>query len=216
MDNITHFEDRLSKLTKPKLLSFTTFCLQAAIRNIDVYAESVGIGNKLKFNNRMHSWFWDKLRSKDLSFDLDYQTVESELMDVITALDEYPVDHDLKPIPNSVMGRETIYLFISNSAFFANRGDLQLFLTTLDNCISVKIDTYFDEVLEMHFYEADRGLQSIYTFPAYGHAITDLTWALELLEKQKGEWPAPETLNLLFVYAKNSATFVVPEPMYLR
>ncbi len=113
------------------------------------------------------------------------------------------------------MAREGIFLFISNSSFFAGQGKVSQLLTVINNCISCKIDFYHrgEQGIKVYTDHAE-SLPAIYTFPVYGHALVDLEWALTILEKDGNSWVCDDTLEMLRLYAGNCPTFMVDRPFY--
>jgi hypothetical protein len=202
-------EDRVSRLRHDKLLTFSTFCAQAAAKNVEVYFDAAKAGRSDIFD-RLNSLFWQKLQAGAVDFPYDYEDLEDELSDLADSLMGYAIENGVLPLPNPVMARESVYLFIVTSSFFAGRGRIAQMLTVINNCISCKIDFYFRGELGIRMYETQaESLPAIYAFPVYRHALTDLEWVLTVLERDEGAWVSNDTLNMLQLYADNCPTFVV-------
>lgn len=207
-------EARVSRLRQDKLLAFSTFCAQAAIRNIDVYLTAIKAGHSV-FDERLDSWFWQKLRAGVVDLPCDYQALETELVDITNNFIGQAQHNNISPIPNPVMARESVFLFIANSSFFAERGRVPQLLTVINNCIDCKIDFFYGAELGIKVYKpGNASLSAIRSFPVYGHALVDLEWALTILERDENSWVSNETLDTLRVYANNCPTFIVDRPFY--
>ena len=211
---IQNLERRLGRLPKEKLLALSTFCAQAAVKNVDIYQSTIG-WKKLLLGESLDEWFWGKLRRRVINFPFDYEEVEESLVALSNEMAVYPKLKKMSPAPASVMARESVFLFIANCSFFAGRGRLGQLLTVVNNCISCKIDYFYGDYLGMGMEDSlDGSLAEIYSFPIYMHAIADLDWVISLLETDEGEWASEKTLNLLLAYSKNCNTFVVDRPFF--
>ena len=205
-------EERVSRLRHDKLLAFSTFCAQAAARNVDIYLSAAKAGYS-DFNDKLDSWFWKKLRQGVIDFPYDYQEVEEELADLADSLMGYAIANNVLPIPNPVVARESIYLFIVNSSFFAGQGKISQLLTVINNCVSCEVDYYYRGELGIKIYgEQADSLHGIYSFPVYEHALADLNWVLGVLERDESPWVSKDTLEMLRLYADSCHTFVVEHP----
>ncbi len=213
---IENLGERVSRLRHDKLLAFSTFCAQAAIRNVDVYLTAVKSGQGV-FNDRLDSWFWQKLPLGVAELPYDYEVLEEELMDFTNKLKGYATQNNISPVPNPVMVRESVFIFICTCSFFAGKGDVSQLLITINNCISCKIDYYYQGELGMQIYKGhSRLMPTIYHFPVYSHALADLEWALTLIEREENLWVSGETLQTLRLYAGNCPAFLVDHPFYYR
>jgi hypothetical protein len=209
-------EERVSHLRHDKLLAFSAFCAQAAIRNVEVYLTAAKAGSS-DLNDKLDSWFWQKLRSGLVDFPYSYREVEEEFVERTEEFERYPRDNNISPPPRSEMASESVFLFIVACSFLAGQGKVSQLLTVIDNCISCKIDFYYRGEIGINIYKSQtRSLPAIYSFPVYGHALIDLEWALTIIERDEGLWISTDTLGLLRAYADNCLTFVVPQPFYYK
>ena len=205
-------EERVSRLGHDKLLAFATFCTRAAARNVDIY---LGAAKAVRsdFNDKIDDWFWQKLWTGAVDFPYDYQVIEEELTDFAESLIGYAIENNVLPVPNPVVARESIYLFVVNSSFFAGQGKISQLLTVINNCVSCEIDYYYRGELGIKIYGAQaNSLHGIYSFPVYEHALADLNWVLSVLERDENPWVSKDTLEMLRLYADSCHTFVVEHP----
>lgn len=213
---LNEFIGEIELLSHQKTLAFSAFCAQISIGNVDVYERAINQEGKLSFNSRMDLWFWSQLAARKVAFPYDYATVENELLEVILRLEEYPTAFNLNPKPDAILVRESIYLFSSCCKFFSGIGDPEQLVTILDNCMSQKIEAYYYNGLEINSRANAKGMEVIYEFPVYKHAVADIDWALNFINQEDDDWVSSETLKGLKTYAKDSSTFVTRTPIYLR
>ncbi len=208
-------EQRVEQLGPTKLLVFTSFCTQASLANIDHYLEVVQHTERPLLNNWMENWFWKQLERREISFSENIEKLIEDLLALFSDLENFPEEKQISPAPSAVMVREAIFLFLKNSEFFAGKCNIVQLLTCVNNCISCKIEYYYDETLGIDIRKlVSNELDEVYSFPIYSHAIADLAWVLDLLESDPNEQVSNNVLSAVKLYAKSCDTFVVRRGIY--
>jgi hypothetical protein len=205
-------EERVSRLSHCQLLTFSAFCTQASIKNLDVFLTAAEIS---ELGSKLDIWLWQKLHASIMDFPYDYQAAGEELDNLVEKFRMALQQDGISPRPNPMMANQSISIFVSSCSLFAGRGDISRLLNAINNCITYKIDSYYRGELGIKIYtDHAHSLPSIRSFPVYFHALADLEWALTVIERDDGSWISNDTLDMLKIYAENCKTFIVEYPFY--
>lgn len=215
---IQEFESRIKSLPMRSQQLIATFLTQASYANIAQFLNAISWTKKLQIEKVLSDIFWPQLTNTgEVSFPYQYSDVEEGTLNLLNELVVASENNSPSKIPNPALLQESIYIFLNCCAFYSGSGNVARILNTLNNCISQKIDCYFNTELKMNFYQDNLtiGLEKIYEFPAYQHVLSDLNWVISNVEKFGVQDIPTEVVNSIRTYAEHSETLILRETLYI-
>ncbi|MES2951779.1 MAG: hypothetical protein V4858_24895 [Pseudomonadota bacterium] len=214
---ILKFTSRIERLPLLSQQLIAAFLAQASYENVNQFLLAINWTKKLQIESVLSDVFWLQLSNAgEVSFPYNYEDVEDGTLNLLQELTSSSMSTHLQPAPSPALLQESLYIFLNCCKFFSGIGNVTKMLGCLDNCIGQKVDGFFNRELKMNFHEDNIsiGLEKIYEFPVYRHAIVDLDW-LVLSVEQYGEQRIPfEIVNSIRIYAEHSETLILRRALF--